>query len=231
MPKRTLLFDIDGTLITSGGAGARALEQAFVELAQIPDALAQVVLDGATDISIVREALGHAGRPATDEFVDQILVRYTELLPSALTSSEGYLLLAGVPALLQRLAATDRAIGLCTGNVRAGARAKLHHGGVWTHFEGGFEGGFGNDGAVRADIVRAALRRAQAHHGRALVPAELLVIGDTPRDIQAAHAVGLPVLAVATGRSTSAELRAAGAEDVVESLATAEALKILEVDT
>jgi phosphoglycolate phosphatase len=222
-----LLFDIDGTLIMSGGAGARALEQAFVELTGIERALSGVHLDGATDLAIVREALEHGGRQVTPELMDQLVSRYTALLPGELQRAEGYRLLEGVEALLEKLAAELRIFGLCTGNVREGARAKLARGGVWEHFTRTFEGGFGSDGEVRSDIVRAALRRADTHRGHALKPMEALVIGDTPRDVQAAHEVGVPVLAVATGRYTAAQLREAGADLVVDSLAEPAALEIM----
>ncbi len=222
-----LLFDIDGTLIVSGGAGSRALEQAFVELTGIERALNGVRLDGATDLAIVREALEHGGQKVTPELMEQLVSRYTALLPGELARADGYRLLEGVEALLEKLAAELRVFGLCTGNVREGARAKLAHGGVWEHFTRTFEGGFGSDGEIRSDIVRAALRRAEAHRGRALKPMEALVIGDTPRDVTAAHEVGVPVLAVATGRYTAAQLREAGADMVVDSLAEPAALEIL----
>ncbi len=222
-----ILFDIDGTLITSGGAGARALEQAFVELTGIHGALKGVPLDGATDLAIVREALALGGRDPTAELMEGLVSRYTELLPGELARTQGYRLLEGVEALLDRLAEGLRTFGLCTGNVRDGARAKLSRGGVWEHFARGFEGGFGSDAEVRADIVRAALRRAEAHRGRKLQASDALVVGDTPRDIAAAHEVGVPVLAVATGRYSADELRQAGADAVVDSLASTAALELL----
>jgi phosphoglycolate phosphatase len=224
-----LLFDIDGTLITSGGAGARALEQAFVELTGIEHALQGVRLDGATDLAIVREALELGGRAAPKELMDRLVDRYTELLPVELARTSGYRLLEGVESLLARLGAQLRVFGLCTGNVRAGARAKLSHGGVWDHFARGFEGGFGSDAEVRSDIVRAALRRAEQHQGRSLRAVEALVVGDTPRDILAGHEVGVPVLAVATGRFTAQELLDAGADAVVDSLAHPRALELMGV--
>ena len=222
-----LLFDIDGTLIMSGGAGARALEQAFVELTGIERALTGVRLDGATDLAIVREALVQGGHEVTPELMDRLVSRYTALLPGALQRAEGYRLLEGVEALLEKLAAELRVFGLCTGNVREGARAKLSHGGVWEHFARGFEGGFGSDAELRADIVRAALRRAEAHRGRPLKATEALVIGDTPKDVFAAHEVGVPVLAVTTGRFTADQLREAGADMIVDTLANPAALEIM----
>jgi phosphoglycolate phosphatase-like HAD superfamily hydrolase len=150
-------------------------------------------------------------------------------LPDELARTSGNRLLDGVAELLESLAAQLRTFGLCTGNVRAGARAKLSRGGVWDHFTKSFEGGFGSDGEIRSDIVRAALRRAETHHGRSLHATEALVIGDTPRDIVAAHEVGVPVLAVATGRFSAQELREAGADSVVDSLADARALELMGV--
>ena len=226
--KRILLFDIDGTLISTGGAGAKALEQAFVELVGLEGALEGIRLDGATDLAIVREALAQRTREATAELSLRILARYTELLPSALARADTYRKHDGVADALATLKAQGRPFGLCTGNVIEGARAKLAHGSLWEPFAQGFLGGFGSDGEIRADIVRSALRRAAERHGP-VHPEQALVIGDTPKDVSAAHAVGVPVLAVASGRHSLAELRDTGAEYVVETLATREALVAMEL--
>jgi phosphoglycolate phosphatase len=227
MSYRVLLFDIDGTLVATAGAGRLALERAFAELAQVANALEQVILDGATDVAIVREALVRAGREANPALIDRLLARYTALLPTYLAAAESYRLLDGVAEILEGLTRAGRVFGLCTGNIVEGARHKLARGGIWRHFEGGFLGGFGSDAEPREDIARMALQRAAAHLGGALDPREALVIGDTPRDVRAAQMVGVPVLAVASGRHGVAELRATGATHVVPSLQAPEALAII----
>jgi phosphoglycolate phosphatase-like HAD superfamily hydrolase len=125
-----------------------------------------------------------------------------------------------VRELLEDLSARRATIGLCTGNVTRGARIKLARGGLDRHFGFGAADvhGFASDGESRERIVAAALRRASAHLGRRLDPGEALIIGDTPRDVAAARAVGCPVLAVATGRFGMQALRAEGADHVVPTL-------------
>ena len=227
--KRILLFDIDGTLISTGGAGAKAGPRAagdedFVS-AQCLDLAGRQI--SRFDVRQIEERRVDA-REATAELSLRILARYTELLPSALASADTYRKHDGVADALATLKAQGRPFGLCTGNVIEGARAKLAHGSLWEPFAQGFLGGFGSDGEIRADIVRSALRRAAERHGP-VHPEQALVIGDTPKDVSAAHAVGVPALAVASGRHSLAELRDTGAEYVVETLATREALVAMEL--
>jgi len=213
---RVLFFDVDGTLVSSGGAGARALERALRDVAHIEGALAGVRFDGATDLWLVREALAARALPHSRELALAVLDRYVELLPEEIEGSAGYHLLPGVPELLAALADRGAPLGLCTGNVALGARAKLARGGI----EGRFAfGGFGNDAEERADILAAGLRRAAEALGRTIEPREAWVIGDTPKDVAAALARGVRCLAVASGRFSAGELRAAGAHEAVESLA------------
>jgi phosphoglycolate phosphatase-like HAD superfamily hydrolase len=215
MVGRVVFFDIDGTLIESGGAGARALDRALHEVAGRGGSLAGVRFDGATDIGLLRHALGRPGQELPQELVAAVFDRYVENLPSELAASPRYRLLPGVERLLQALKSRGAALGLCTGNVVGGARAKLARGGLWEHFS---FGGYGSDAEERADIVRAALRRAGEAVGREVPPGEALVVGDTPRDAVAARAAGVPCLGVATGRFTVEELEEAGAERAVASL-------------
>jgi phosphoglycolate phosphatase-like HAD superfamily hydrolase len=190
--------------------------------------LAGLRLDGMTDRLIVRETLRLLGRPFDDAFCDALLARYVENLRSEL-HGPGYAVLPGVVETLETLRARGALVALCTGNVLEGARLKLARGGLEGYFDWGASAvcGFAADGEDREHVVRAALRRAAAHLGRAVEPREALVIGDTPRDVSAAHAVGIPVLGVATGRYDEAELRQAGAEHVAPSLADATALRVL----
>ncbi len=219
-----LLFDIDGTLIHAGGAGRRALEEAMEHhlgsaVRREEAWLAGLKLDGMTDRLIVREAMLGVGHPFDEQLCDRILETYADRLEQQIRGP-GYRVLPGVERLLAELSARRAAIGLCTGNILRGARIKLARGGLDRHF--GFEEGdvygFASDGEARERIVEAALRRATRKLGRTLDPREALVIGDTPRDITAARAVGCPVLAVATGRFDVAALEAEGADLVVPTL-------------
>jgi phosphoglycolate phosphatase len=220
-----LLFDIDGTLLHCGGAGRRALERAMEE--HLGDAvrpeeawLGGMKLDGMTDRLIVREAMVAVGHPFEEALCDRILDTYAARLEEEI-GGPGYEVLPGVPALLEALQARRATYGLCTGNIPRGARVKLARGGLDRFFGFGEAAvnGFATDGEARERIVQAALRRAAAALGRPVAPAEVLVIGDTPRDVSAARAVGCPVLAVATGRFGEAALRAEGADHVVPTLA------------
>lgn len=226
---QVVLWDVDGTLVSAGGAGRRAFERAVEEyVGPFDGALKEMRLDGMTDRLIVREALTILGKPHTDTFCDELLARYVEHLRVEI-HGPGFRVLPAVDAALGALRAAGRPFGLCTGNVEEGARVKLAKGGIDGWFEWGAEAiaGFAADGEAREDVVAAALRRAAARLGRPVPGREALIVGDTPRDVSAAHRHGCPVLAVATGRFSVDELRAAGAEWAVPSLAAPEALTAL----
>ncbi len=226
---QVVLWDVDGTLVSAGGAGRRAFERAVEEfVGPFDGALKEMRLDGMTDRLIVREALTILGRPHTDAFCDELLSRYVEHLRDEI-HGPGFRVLPAVEAALAALRGAGRPFGLCTGNVEEGARVKLAKGGIDGWFEWGAEAiaGFAADGEAREDVVAAALRRAAARLGRPVPGREALIVGDTPRDVSAAHRHGCPVLAVATGRFSLDELRAAGAEWAVASLAAPEALTTL----
>jgi phosphoglycolate phosphatase-like HAD superfamily hydrolase len=227
------LFDIDGTLIHAGGAGRRALEGAMEDhlggaVKREEPWLGRLKLDGMTDRLIVREAVVALGRRFDQALCDRILASYAERLEGEI-GGPGYEVLPGVESALRSLSARGIAFGLCTGNIARGARIKLRRGGLdrWFGFGDADPNGFAEDGEAREHIVAAALRRASTRLGRALRPEEALVIGDTPRDVAAARAVGCPVLAVATGRFGVAELRREGAEFAAPSLASPEAEALL----
>jgi phosphoglycolate phosphatase-like HAD superfamily hydrolase len=226
---RLLLFDVDGTLVHAGGAGRRSLEKALRDhCGELDGALAHLRLDGMTDRLIVREALGALGRPFDDALCDRVLERYLEHLSEEIRGP-GYRVLPGVAGLLETLAQRGAFVGLCTGNIAAGARIKLARGALDGYFDWSESGvnGFGADGEARERIVEAVLLRASRRLGRPFHPSEALVIGDTPRDVEAARTAGVPALAVATGRFSAGDLRACGADHVVETLEGAEAADLL----
>jgi phosphoglycolate phosphatase-like HAD superfamily hydrolase len=181
-----------------------------------------------TDRLIVRETLRLLGRPFDDALCDLLLARYVEHLRDEI-QGPGYAVLPGVVDALEALRARGALVALCTGNVVEGARLKLARGALDGYFDWGASAvcGFAADGEERAHVVRAALSRASARLGRRVAPREALVIGDTPRDVAAAHEIGIPVLGVATGRYAEAELLRAGAEHVAPSLADAGARRVL----
>jgi phosphoglycolate phosphatase-like HAD superfamily hydrolase len=231
MAHAVILFDIDGTLVHAGGAGRRALERALVERCGPHDGQLQALrLDGMTDRSIVREALGLLGHAWDEAACDGILGRYVEHLAGEI-SAPGYRVLPGVVAALEALRARGALVGLCTGNVVDGARIKLARGGLERYFDWGASAvcGFAADGEERERIVEAAVRRAAARLGREIHPCEALVVGDTPRDVAAARHAGCPVLAVATGRFGVEELAACGADHVAATLEEPAARRVLGI--
>jgi phosphoglycolate phosphatase len=209
------LFDIDGTLVDTGGAGLASLEETTREV--FGDAGPPLDLAGATDLGIVHGIHAHFGMEPTPERVSTYLGIYQHRLDWNLASGRfPGRVLGGVTGLLEELAArTDCSIGLLTGNIAGGAASKVRHFGLAAYF--GF-GAYGCDHADRNRLGPIAMERASAHAGRSFTAGETWVIGDTPKDIACAHAVGARCLAVATGRFTAAELEAQGADRVVESL-------------
>jgi len=231
--RRVLLFDVDGTLVRAGKAGSRAFEASLLaELGPVDPArsshLNGLRLDGMTDRLIVRHILDALGRPFDDDLCDRILAGYIRQL-AAQERDASFQVLPGVVELLEALRARGAPVGLCTGNVAEGARIKLSWGGIAHHFTYQDAGiyGFASDGEARERIVEAALMRASALLDRTVPPGEALVIGDTPRDVDAAHRAGCPVLGVATGRFTVEELKACGADRVAPNLAGPDVLELL----
>jgi phosphoglycolate phosphatase-like HAD superfamily hydrolase len=208
------LFDIDGTLISTPGAGRRAFERACLEVLEVEGALEGIRLDGMTDPLILDEVyarrLPRGARPGEREAV---LARYVALLPGELAASD-YIVHRGVHAALDRLAELGATVGLATGNVEAGARAKLERGQLWQRFA---FGGYGSDAADRGALVGIARQRGERIAGRIFQRAEALVLGDTPRDVAAARAAGCYSIALATGSYSMAELEASGADRVYPS--------------
>jgi phosphoglycolate phosphatase-like HAD superfamily hydrolase len=186
-------------------------------------------LDGMTDRKIGRilcAAMKHLEHPereleslmpeVTLEQIDALLSRYLEVLASSIGQSEKFRVMPGVVEVLDALG-PDRAVhALGTGNIIDGARIKLQHAKLWDRFP---FGGFGSDAEERADVIHAAWPKAEKHLGRKCEASEFVVIGDTPKDVAAAHACGFACVAVATGRHSMHELAESGADLVLESLA------------
>ena len=194
--KRLLLFDIDGTLIHSGGAGVHALKSAFKERFGVDDDLRDIEIAGMTDSGIVVSILNKHKIPATNENLSAFLDSYVHFLSSELPRRKGKLL-PGVPELLQRLKSRPHLVlALLTGNVSRGAQLKLEHYGVWHFFE---FGAFADDHRDRNRLGPFARARARERHGREFSASEIDVIGDTPRDIACGKALGARTVAVATG--------------------------------
>jgi len=201
--KRLLLFDIDGTLIHSGGAGVQALISAFRERFGITDDLRGIEIAGMTDSGIVASILKKYNIPATTENVSAFLDSYVHFLSLELPRREGKLL-PGVLELLEKLKSRRHVVlALLTGNVSRGAQLKLEHYGVWHFFE---FGAFADDHQDRNRLGSFARARARERHGREFSASQIDVIGDTPRDIACGKAIGARTIAVATGKWSRQQL-------------------------
>ena len=209
-----LLYDIDGTLVDTGGAGMNALSQAAERYFGAP--APQLDLAGSTDLGIIKNLIDHYGHDHAALDVDDFFSLYHDLLESNLASGEyPGRVIHGVREALAHGAEHQIAMGLLTGNTKTGARIKTQHYQLHEYFP---YGAFGDDHADRNLLGPVALSRASSHHGRAFDSAATLVIGDTPKDIACAHAMGGKCLAVATGSFSADALKAAGADWVVLSL-------------
>jgi phosphoglycolate phosphatase len=209
------LFDIDGTLLNSGGAGKAAIENALVEDFGVTLCV-QVPYSGRTDRAIGRDLLHlHGIEPTLDNW--QRLARgYLARLPASLHTNRGTVC-RGVPALLESLAAREHiAIGLLTGNIREGAKLKLGHFDLFHHFA---FGGFGDLHFDRDDVAREALAAVRAHVHNDHRADRIWVIGDTPLDVQCARAIGARAVAVATGLHSISQLHAMGPDLLLPDLA------------
>jgi phosphoglycolate phosphatase-like HAD superfamily hydrolase len=218
-----LLFDIDGTLVSMKGAGRRALARAFGAELGRPDVFDGFEFAGMTDPAIVRHGLGVAGAAAEPATIARLLAAYVACLRDEVRRSTNCLVHPGVEAVLDAAAATSNvAIGLGTGNVRAGAQAKLERLGLHHRFA---FGGFGCDHEERPRLLGIGAERGAAHLGTAPGACRVVVIGDTPRDVAAAEAIGAEAVAVATSAFGVDALRAAGAAAVFPDLTAPGALE------
>ena len=216
---RAVLFDIDGTLIHSGGAGEKAFGRVCETEFGVPNGAARLHFAGRTDPSIVRDFFQqHHIAPSADNF-QRFFDRYVFQLDHLLGELNGSIL-PGVHEMIRGLSALPRPplIGLLTGNIRLGAQIKLSHYRLWDFFR---TGGFGDDHEDRNQIAVVARERAGRTLRKPLDGGEILVIGDTPRDIECAKAIGARSLAVATGKYSTHQLQKESPTWAMDSLAHA----------
>jgi phosphoglycolate phosphatase-like HAD superfamily hydrolase len=209
-----ILFDIDGTLVDTGGAGVAALQDAAVEV--FGAAGPSLDLAGNTDGAILRgffEYFGSKYDPAVGEqFYQSYLSRIRDNLRNP---NYGGCLLGGVDPMLASLREEGNSLGLLTGNIERGAMIKVSHYGIADYFQ---FGAYGDDHWNRNKLGPIALERAEESTGMKFSQDEILVIGDTPKDVACAHAFGVKCVAVATGDFSEEELAACGADRVVPNL-------------
>lgn len=221
-----VLFDVDGTLVSTGGAGRRAIEGAFAARYGRPDACSHFGFDGMTDRAIARLGLTAISVEPTGAAIDAVLNVYLDLLAEAVrrVPDADYLVHRGMREAVAACQGAGLALGLGTGNVREGARLKLERVGLYAPFA---FGGFGDDAEERTTLIRQGALRGAASLERELSDVRVVIVGDTPKDVAAAQALGAESLAVATGRFDLGELGASGATWAFEDLASPGALEAL----
>jgi phosphoglycolate phosphatase len=211
-----ILFDIDGTLITTGGAGAASWRLAFDELYSIPADIGEFTDSGMTDPEVGRktfEAVLHR-EPERKEFT-RLMERRLYYLHQTVEESEGYRVLEGVEELLPSLIEDGYLVGLVTGNTEAAAHIKLHRAKLNRFFS---FGGYGSDSSERSEVTRIALKRATLVYGAAVSPDQAIAVGDTPLDVEGAHAAGIKCVGVGSNKFSADQLREAGADYAIASL-------------
>ena len=213
------LFDIDGTLLKSGGAGKAAIESALTDQFNV-SIRGEVPYSGRTDRAIARDLFRLHDVEENDRNWRALIDAYLARLPGCLASHAGHAL-PGVKELLDQLRDADVVLGLLTGNVREGARLKLSHFELFDYFA---FGGFGDHHLDRDDVARESLAAVKQHLNGSVTLDEIWVIGDTPLDVSCARAIGARVAAVATGWHSADELRAARPDVLLPDLTDPEPL-------
>ena len=205
MEKKLLLFDIDGTLIASGGAGEHALRLGIKDRFGLEEDFQGIEIAGRTDSGIARQFFAKHSLPETPGNIAAFFESYLDHLAILLPKKEGRLL-PGILELLEALKGRpDVVLALLTGNLARGAELKLTHYGVWDYFE---FGAYADDHHDRNELGHFARTRALERHGIDFPPARIYVLGDTPHDITCARAIGATAVAIATGQYSRAQLAA-----------------------
>ena len=226
MQKTLILWDIDGTILHSTGAGMRALQRALNDVFGITGSFEGIDFAGRTDPVIIRQIFARYGIEASKENFSVYIDGYISVLPGVLGQSDSRVL-PGAAELIREAADHPHVVqGLLTGNLRRGAEAKLGFHGLWGYFP---IGAFADDSEVRNELGPFALKRARSHCGLDFSGANVWIVGDTPHDIACARAFGGRALAVATGKSLASDLAGHNPDAVLENLTDSEAFwKILE---
>ena len=216
--RKLVLFDIDGTLVLTGGAGIRAMTRAIEDVLGHSDALDGIAVAGRTDWAILADAVRMLNRELDAPMFDRLRDHYVSNLAIEIEhpgrGTKG--VMPGVTDLLRVLERRgDAFLGLLTGNFEEGARIKLSYFGLWHYFACG---AFGGDACDRNALVPFAVSRAKACGLPELLPSEVLVVGDTPHDVACARAAGATPVGVATGSFTVDQLRDSGADIVFSDL-------------
>jgi phosphoglycolate phosphatase len=215
MQKTLILWDIDGTILHSTGAGMKALRVALHEVFGVQGSFEGIDFAGRTDKLIIRQIFARYAIEYSADNFGRYIDGYVAALPSTLVESDARIL-PGVSRILAEAAdRTHVAQGLLTGNVRRGAQAKLGFHGLWEFFP---FGAFADDSELRNDLGPHALARAKGHWGVDFEPGRVWIVGDTPHDIACARAIGARALAVATGSSGVDVLASHGPDAVLGDL-------------
>jgi phosphoglycolate phosphatase len=215
---KAVLWDIDGTLITTGGAGAVAWQRAFQELYGVEANIEEHTRSGMTDPEITEIIFAEViGRQGSEEERAAVVAKYLEYMPDAVAESSGYRVMPGIAEILPRLAEAGIVQGVVTGNVEPAARIKLARGDLDRYFT---FGGYGSDARDRVEVTERAIERGAAAAGAPLDLAATIAVGDTPRDVSAGHGAGIRVVGVATGAYSLAEQEEAGADWAIADVTT-----------
>ena len=215
-PPVAVLFDIDGTLISTGGVGAKSWKWAFQQVVGIPADIGRYTDAGWTDPEVARGTFKQVmGRDPTRQEMASLIAAYLAIIPDNVQASEGYRVLDGVYELLPKLAGDGVLLGLTTGGTEGAAHVKLGRAQLNKYFA---FGGYGSDSADRVELTKKAIERGGCLVGEPLDPADVLVVGDTPRDVKAALGAGAVPVGVASHKHSEEDLRSAGAEYVIATL-------------
>jgi phosphoglycolate phosphatase len=211
-----ILFDIDGTLIDTGGAGAASWRLAFDELYGIPADIGKFTDAGMTDPEVGRKTFESVldRKPEREEFA-KLMERRLHYLHQTVEDSSGYRVLPGVETLLPELIDQGLLLGIVTGNVEAAAHIKLHRARLNRFFS---FGGYGSDASERGEVTRIALKRANLVYGEDILPEQAFSVGDTPLDVTGAHEAGIECVGVGSHHYDADQLREAGADWAISSL-------------
>ena len=218
-PIKAVILDVDGTLLTTGGAGAVAWDKAFQEVFGKSVDIAKVTESGMTDHDVAFAALRTVlDREPTAQDIEELTPIYVRELPAAVAASGKYRIEPGIVDLLERLAADGIPMGITTGNIEPAAKIKLERGDLNRFFA---FGGYGSDSANRTELTLQAIKRGVVAcatgnypNGKPQVLSkdDFIAVGDTPRDVTAAHEAGIRIVSVATGLFDLDTLKAAGPE-------------------